>query len=100
LTILNPKTGARTNTVRLPQSLKMLTNDQTDRLVLYTDEGLIQCLHEPALTKPLSYSLPKKPETVKKGAPGSSKAAASDTKADKPAPADSKSDKAAPAAKP
>jgi hypothetical protein len=91
LTILNAKTGARTTVVPLPHSLKMLVNDQSDRLVLYTEQGLIQTLHEPALTQPVLHSLPKQ-EPPKKGAGGSSKPAA--------APADAKSDKAAPAAKP
>jgi len=102
LTMLNAKTGARTNAVSLPYSLKMLTNDQSDRLVFYTDQGLIQSLHETTLTQPVLYSPPKKQEPTKKGAGGSSKpaTAAADAKSDKTAPADAKSDKAPPAAKP
>jgi hypothetical protein len=60
LTMLNPKSGARTTTFGLPRSLKLLTNDQNDRLVMYTDEGLIQSLHETALTQPHLHLPPKK----------------------------------------
>jgi hypothetical protein len=66
-TLLNPKSGARLMAVQFPRMLKMLTNDQNDRIVMYTDHGLIQCLHEPALVQP-QLNLPPKPEAKK--APG------------------------------
>lgn len=65
--MLNPKSGARLMEVQLPRVLKMLTNDQNDRIVMYTDTGLIQCLHEPALVQPRLNLPPKPPE---KKAPG------------------------------
>ncbi len=46
LVINDAKTGARLGAMQIPRELKSLANDQTDRLVLYTDDGLIQCLHE------------------------------------------------------
>ncbi|HTQ40427.1 MAG TPA: PQQ-binding-like beta-propeller repeat protein [Pirellulales bacterium] len=57
--ILDAKTGARIDTFSLPQPLKTLVNDQTDRVVLYTDEGLIQCLHETGLEQPYLNMAPK-----------------------------------------
>jgi outer membrane protein assembly factor BamB len=80
LTILDAKTGARAATFRLPESIKGLTNNQSDRLVLYTDQGLIQSLHETALTQPHLF-LPPKPEPSKKG-PGSSPKPAAEPAAD------------------
>jgi outer membrane protein assembly factor BamB len=67
LTILDVKTGARVDAMPLPQSLKALRNDQSDRLVLYTEDGLIQTLEEPALTQPY-LNTPPKLEPPKKGA--------------------------------
>ncbi|HZZ27960.1 MAG TPA: PQQ-binding-like beta-propeller repeat protein [Pirellulales bacterium] len=67
ISILDIKTGSRIDTLQLPQSIKPLTNDQNDRLVLFTDEGLIQCLHETAFAQPFQNSAPKI-EAPKKGA--------------------------------
>ena len=72
LIALDSKTGARAAVLALPRSLKALTNDQTDRLFLYTDDGLIQGLHERAQTQPVIYA-PPKPEAPKKGAAGGAK---------------------------
>jgi outer membrane protein assembly factor BamB len=72
LIALDLKTGNRAAVMPLPRSLKALTNNHTDRLVLFTDEGLIQSLHERALPQPIIY-LPPKPEAPKKGAGGGSK---------------------------
>ncbi len=91
--MLNPKTGARTGTVTLPPTIKLLTNDYDDRLVMYTDQGFVQTLHEPALAQP-AINAPPKPEPVKKGV----KPGAADAKSDKPAAAEAKPDNAAPAA--
>lgn len=79
LAILDGKTGARIDTLRLPQTVKALMNDRSDRIFLCTDSGLIQCLHEPGLAQPHLY-VPPKPEAPKKGS-GSQKPAAT------PAPA-------------
>ena len=61
LVINDAHTGARLGDIQLPRDLKPITNDHTDRLVLYTDDGLIQCLHEPQYEKPLVYA-PAKPK--------------------------------------
>ncbi len=61
LAILDAKTGARVGTMPLPQLIKPLVNDLSDRLLLYTDRGFIQCLHEPKLTEPKMYYAPPAP---------------------------------------
>ncbi len=58
LVINDAKTGARLDAMQIPRELKSLANDQTDRLVLYTDDGLIQCLHEAQHEAPLIYAPP------------------------------------------
>ncbi len=53
--ILDAATGAQLDILPTsPLSVKML-NDDTDRIYLYNSKGLIQCLHEIALTKPISH---------------------------------------------
>ncbi len=61
LVINDAKTGTRLDAMQLPRELKSLVNDQTDRLLLYTDTGLIQCLHEAQRAEPLLYA-PAKPK--------------------------------------
>jgi outer membrane protein assembly factor BamB len=68
LAILDAKTGARVGTMPLPQMTKPLPNDQSDRLLLYTDRGFIQCLHEAKLTEPHLYIAPL-PQVKAKNAP-------------------------------
>jgi len=63
LAILDIKHGTRLDTMPLPMGSKKLINHQSDRIYLTTDSGLIQCLHEVELKKPLTYE-PPKPETV------------------------------------
>jgi hypothetical protein len=96
LTILNAKTGALAAAFQLPHSMKALTNDQTDRLVLYTDEGLIQSLHEPGLAQPHLHAPPKPEPTTKKAGAGAKAAAPA---ADAAPAAKAKPAAAAPAAK-
>ena len=71
LGILDAKTGARVDTLRLPPTVKALTNEHTDRILLYTDNGFLQSLHEPQLTQPRVYKLPKV-DLHKKSADGQS----------------------------
>ncbi|HEY2828248.1 MAG TPA: PQQ-binding-like beta-propeller repeat protein [Pirellulales bacterium] len=68
LNILDANSGARASTFQLPHSLKLLVNDQNDRLILYTDQGLIQTLHEPALAQPHSNFPPLPASSKKPGA--------------------------------
>ena len=64
--ILDAKAGGTLDTFPLPADLQPLTNPQTDRMFLYTDSGMLQCLHETSMTEPAYYpppinSLPPKP---------------------------------------
>jgi hypothetical protein len=61
----------RLDAMQIPLDLKPMTNDQNDRLLLYTDTGLIQCLHEVGRDQPLIYSAPKPP--TKPAPPGAAK---------------------------
>ncbi len=76
----------------MPPTIKLLNNDYDDRLVMYTDQGFVQTLHEPALAQPV-INAPPKPEPTKKGAkPAEAKPekSAADTKPDNAAPAEAK----------
>ncbi len=70
MAIIDAKTGAHTSSMKIPSSLKPLVNDQSDRLFFFTDDGLIQCLHELNRTTPISYTPPppKAKEPLKKPA--------------------------------
>jgi hypothetical protein len=68
IAILDAKSGARIDTFQLTPFMKTLVNDQSDRLYLYTTEGLIQCIREAALEQPF-LNAPPKVEAPKKGAP-------------------------------
>ncbi len=58
LLILDGKTGARLDSMLIPGVRQRLRNVQTDRILLTTDRGMIQCLHETALTQPVVYTPP------------------------------------------
>jgi outer membrane protein assembly factor BamB len=66
LAILDAKTGARIETLRLSQLLKVVPNSHTDRLLFYTDSGMFQGLHEAALVEPHVYVRPTLPPKPKK----------------------------------
>ena len=68
LTILDAKTGARIEVLPLPRLLKPLVNEHSDRIFLYTEDGLFQSMHEPQLVAPQLY-VPPKPEPAKKRSP-------------------------------
>jgi outer membrane protein assembly factor BamB len=72
IAILDAKTGARVATLRLSNQVNALTNSHDDRLVLYTDSGMIQGLRETQLVEPHVYVRPQLPPKAK-GAPGEAK---------------------------
>jgi hypothetical protein len=59
MVVIDAKTGARAGVMPLPQGLKPLINQETDRIYFYNDAGLIQCLHERQLAEPHRYEPPK-----------------------------------------
>jgi hypothetical protein len=64
--ILNVADGTPVGRIYNEGSLKALVNDQTDRLYLISEAGLVQCLHEIDADEPKSYVAPPKTE----GQPG------------------------------
>jgi outer membrane protein assembly factor BamB len=68
LVVLDPKTGGRLGHMRLAGSLWggrgpiALSNDQSDRIYLINDHGLVQCFHEIGLTEPIRYRQPVEQE--------------------------------------
>ena len=65
LTTLDLKTGSRLDTLALPEFKLKLINQQTDRIYLVGDNGVIQCLHEIGLQTPVIHT---PPPLEKKGA--------------------------------
>jgi hypothetical protein len=65
MAVIDAKTGARTAVFPLPEDLKPIINQETDRIYFYTDSGLIQCLHEQQLAEPHRYEPPKSGKPAK-----------------------------------
>jgi outer membrane protein assembly factor BamB len=57
--VLDGKAGGTLDTIPLPQDVRPLTNPQTDRILLSSDTGMLQCLHETAMSEPAYYTTPK-----------------------------------------
>jgi outer membrane protein assembly factor BamB len=55
LQILNAKTGARLDNLPIPTLPIRVANNQTDRIYLVSQTGLVQCLREVEAVKPLVY---------------------------------------------
>ncbi|MGD9636855.1 MAG: PQQ-binding-like beta-propeller repeat protein [Pirellulales bacterium] len=60
--ILNIADGSPVGRIANDGSLKALVNDQTDRLFLISEAGLVQCLHEIGADKPTHYGAAPKTE--------------------------------------
>ncbi len=83
LLVLNAKTGATIDSMAMPSLCLPMANEQTDRIYLTSESGLIQCLHETQLEKPENY-LPPKPEKAVEEAPKAKPKAAPSDDPDKP----------------
>jgi outer membrane protein assembly factor BamB len=57
LYILDTKTGAKLATLPIYGMNMLVVNHTTDRIFLASDSGLIQCLHDASLEKPLFHNL-------------------------------------------
>lgn len=73
--ILSAKTGARLDTLAVNVPMVRLLNQDTDRLYLVSQTGMIQCLHEIEQSEPIHHLRAK--DQVE--APASTKAAAAET---------------------
>jgi outer membrane protein assembly factor BamB len=86
--IVSAKTGATIDSMPLPEAVMPMHNGETDRVILSSNIGFIQCLHEPELVEPLSYVAPKPVEKPPEEAPKQpAKATKPPDEADKPKPA-------------
>jgi outer membrane protein assembly factor BamB len=69
LLILDAKTGARQGRIDVAEGMSTLVNNQTDRIYLVNDHGLVQCLREIGAEQPTRYREPiGKPTATKEDA--------------------------------
>jgi hypothetical protein len=97
--VLNAATGATLARLRSDRPLQALVNDQTDRVYLVSDDGIVECLYEVGMTKPMYHApkpVPPKETATPTGTPTPPPAKA----AEKPAKAPPKAKATTPAEKP
>jgi outer membrane protein assembly factor BamB len=58
LIVLDSKTGSVLGELPTAEGMSTLVNDQTDRVYLVNDRGLVQCLHEIGAVEPTLYRKP------------------------------------------
>jgi hypothetical protein len=80
LAVLSAKSGALIDRASIPLFAFPITNRHTDQIILATDTGLIQSLHEIELTQRLEYRPPKK-ETPEAAPPPKAKTKPAETPA-------------------
>src|SRR5690606_11755876 len=61
VTILDAATGVRQGRLQTDSTTSAVLNDQTDRLYLVSESGLLQCLREVGATKPLVHGAEVQP---------------------------------------
>jgi outer membrane protein assembly factor BamB len=61
LVILDTTTGRQVGGLPVAEGLETLVNDQSDRIFLVNDRGLVQCLHEIGAVEPTLYRQPPAP---------------------------------------
>ncbi|MEQ8790996.1 MAG: PQQ-binding-like beta-propeller repeat protein [Pirellulaceae bacterium] len=66
LLVIDAKNGGRIASLPTEQLDFLITNHATDRIYVGTKSGLLQCLHEPQLARPLVYSGPGQESTETK----------------------------------
>jgi outer membrane protein assembly factor BamB len=62
LLVLDAKTGNPVSRMAVAEGASTLVNDQTDRIFLVSDGGLVQCLHEIGAEAPTVHRQPEAPE--------------------------------------
>jgi hypothetical protein len=75
LVVLDAATGARLARIYRDTATHALVNDQTDRIYLLSDDGLVQCYHEIGADQP-TYHRPKPAPPAPDGQPADTGAAA------------------------
>jgi hypothetical protein len=81
LLVLDSKTGNPVSRMAVAEGASTLVNDQTDRIFLVSDSGLVQCLHEIGADAPTLYRQPDAPPA----APGAEASAAPAEEGEEPA---------------
>jgi hypothetical protein len=91
LAILDAASGVRLASMPLPHGSIKLANNESDRIYLASESGIVECLHEMALVNPIAYAPPaaEAPDAAAKsrlsGKRGKAEAAAADSTAEEPA---------------
>ena len=67
MVVLSAETGARLDALPFPLHAVRMLNEQTDRIYLVTESGLVQCLREIELTEPIQHLAPQPPEPGQQG---------------------------------
>jgi outer membrane protein assembly factor BamB len=70
LMVLDAESGALLGQMATDGLANALTNDQTDRLVLVSDDGLVQSLREVGMKEPLHHHQPAEPRPEQPAQPG------------------------------
>jgi outer membrane protein assembly factor BamB len=97
--VLNAATGVTLAKIRTDRPIHALVNDQTDRVYLVSESGMIECLHEVNLKTPI-YHNPKPAPPKEEAKPAAAPAPPTPTSVEKPAKAPAKAKTSEPAEKP
>jgi outer membrane protein assembly factor BamB len=89
--MLDATTGRLVGRLPVAEGLTTLVNDQTDRIFLVNDRGLVQCLHEIGVNEPTLYRQPIAPPVAEDAAADGEKPPAAPTE---PAADEAEADKA------
>jgi len=96
--VLNAATGASLAKIRADRPIHALVNDQTDRVYLVSDEGMVECLHEVNMKVPM-YHNPKPTPPKEEAKPAATSAPQPAKAAEKPGKAPAKAKATEPAEK-
>jgi outer membrane protein assembly factor BamB len=97
--VLNAATGVTLAKIRSDRPIHALVNDQTDRVYLVSDDGMVECLHELNMKAPM-YHNPKPTPPKEEAKPAAASAPQPAKAAEKPVKAPAKAKATEPAAKP
>ena len=97
--VLNASTGVTLAKIRTDRPIHALVNDQTDRVYLVSESGMIECFHEVNLKQPI-YHNPKPAPPKAEAKPAAAPATSSPAKVEKPEKAPAEAQATEPAEKP
>jgi outer membrane protein assembly factor BamB len=97
--VLDAATGATLARIRSDRPIQALVNDQTDRVYLVSDDGIVECLHEVGMKVPM-YHAPKPVPPKETAAPAGTPALPPAKAVEKPAKAPAKAKATVPTEEP